>query len=420
MWSGAVQDPNAARKAAEEALKQSEAWDPNSAMVKATAKEYNWTPDDIKTATDLVATAMQRAALETGVRTLGQLTGPGLSVEPAGEAGQITLQNVARAQAWSPAQPWGSYAGYQGFREQYPALYARQAQYQTIPGETQYESMAPAARANWMAKNAATDEIYARYNKLIDAALRLKPWDRNAADALYKKRGDEIDAAEARWPIPEMTTTYAAVRYGMNPQEMAQSLTEQELNKWLDTKPEWSGGDYGLYEEDIYLADLKAWRESIPQTSPAYQYAQAWAATPYQGMGLPDAVDTYSRRWETPIQAASHVYDEYVQSQYVLYTQSKEGWYTDTKTGKVVIHNRDYWAKSNPIPAMSATQLIPEIRRKYRLQGWTEAQLRQALTGITFPSYNEQRAQPAGKAPQVAPLARAGTWAPPGWPGVRI
>ena len=420
-------------------------WAPDSELAQQVAAEQNWTPQELAAAQALLSTALTRAAQEQGIGSIGWLTGPRTSIEPAGERAQLEMAEQARETTWAPpgygpGTPTGSREDYQQFKEDYPAMYPRATQYATMPGEQQFEGMEPGARANWMQKSQAEDTIYESFGQQMDSLLRQRPWDSKALSTIRSQRQAALEAVEARYPIPEMTGEIPAVLYGMNPQEMGDALVEKELRAAQSRKPQ---ADAFAEGEEIdwsaYYDAVDAWRATLPKTSAALKQAGGLGSR-YAGLSFAQAVDAFENQHDSPLIAAHEMYRQLVSNPAWDRYNALAGQLNERFPGYDALQDkyftlpqgqarRDFLAQNPQLKAywdyksatgsayaqtvgavgrVDATDLIPAILDKYRLQGWTAEQLQQELAGVVFPAISQQQETQGAGAGAGASYAGAG------------
>lgn len=405
-------------------------WEPGSELAQQVAAEFNWTPERLARAQEMAAKAINRAAVESGVRTIGRTLGVGLSVEPAGEKKQLELQRQARQTMWSPANPTGSYAAYRAFKEAHPEIYPRMAQYQVVPGE-ESQGMTPGARANWLLMVPERDRINREYDARIEKLLKFRPWDTAGASRLDNERWALLRGAGklegtggllAKYPIPESQGQIPAVLSGMSPDEQGNALAEEEIGKFMAQKPQPVEDFQGNVDWPTYYASVDAWRSRLPATTPGLQAAQAVGGK-YKGLTLPEAVQAWEQRNTSPIEAAADVYEKAIADPaMVAYKQVQNQTYTGYG-GKQYHYSTEAarQATLGQVPRMEARELIGEILARYPYRGWTPAQLEQALQGMVFPPmlewYLQKNAEtydlPKWKGPVRTPIQERRAWAPP-------
>jgi hypothetical protein len=353
-------------------------WSVDSGLAQEIAVEYNWSPERLAAAQEVLAKAMTRAAQERLVSGIGWLTGPTLAVEPRGERAQLEMAEQARETIWRPGREGAGLEEYREFKDQYPAMYTRAAQYGIMPGE-QSDAMQPGARSNWMLYTQERDEINEGYNRGIDTYLRERPWDlAGAFDRFYDQRELDLGAAKEMYPMPELEGEMPTMLHGMNPDEMWDAVVEEELYKWQGTEPQTEQfvDTSGEVQWDRYNQAQAEWRAALPELPTP-------AGGTYAGMDPATAYKTFEQRRHTPIQAMAYTYRDQVKNptweQYRLLVAQgapKGAAYEQTV------------ATVGPMPA---TALIPAILREYQGTGWSPEQLAQELAGITFPAMGEQR-----------------------------
>jgi len=334
----------------------------------------------------------------------------------------MELAEEARGRIWTGGET-GRREAYQAFKDQNPAIYPRQQQYEVIPGESGWEGMASGARANWLKLNEVKAEIYSRYQKKVDDLLKKRPWDTSGRRELLNQRYDELNAAKEQYPLPPITEDLPAVLYGMNPKEMWDSSVEDVVYELEATGPQVD--DYkdakGVVDWGAYYDDRDEWLAGLPKGLPGVGTIKMGT---YQGLTTAEAIDAIEKKNHSPLEAAALTYQEAIaapawdryrelddawesqwpgieeiQSQYYeagpkgsqarrdylkAHPELKEYW--DWKEGKV----KPYDATVGRVGEMNATDLIPVILARYKGRGWTEAELRKVLDGVVFPPLSKQ------------------------------
>jgi hypothetical protein len=353
-------------------------WSADSELALQVAQELNWSPERLAAAQSMLSLAMTRAAKERLVKSIGWLTGPSLSIEPAGERAQLEMAEEARGTIWREDQPEGSLAAYQEFKRNHPAMYTRAAQYK-MPGQEEYTGMGPGARANWMLQQEAKEQINAEYNQALDDYLRSRPWDLAGAYAGNReRRAQRLEELKTMYPLPPMEGEMPAIYYGMNPSEMWDAVVEDTLwdlqaaepqaDQFLDTS--------GEVQWDRYNQAQESWRANLPQLG------EIQGGT-YAGMDAETAYRTFEQRHHTPVQAMAYTYRDNVKNPaWTYYNRLKSQGETAGAAYQASV------ARVGPMPA---TALIPAILRDYRGKAWTREQLEAALAGIWFPALGDQK-----------------------------
>jgi hypothetical protein len=412
-------------------------WDASSQLAQQVAEEMAWTPDQLQQAQQLVAEAMQKASLERVIGTAGWAMGPRMAIEPRGERAQLEMAEAARGTTWSPTQPGGSREGYEQFKRDYPAMYPRSTQYNILPGEKEYEAMAPGARANWLILRHQREMLHADYDKAVDDILRREPWNWEARGQIEDQRRAALEGLKAKYPMPEMTGDIPAVLYGMNPGEMWDGTVEKELYRLQATKPSPSafeteeGVDWSAY----YKAETK-WRASLPRSF-GFGIPQGGV---YERMDPTTAMINFEQRYDSPLEAAYNTYQKEVASPaWDRYNAAKreeerlfpgmrdlqdQYWDLDKAGRRQLLKQNpgliDYWDYKDQqgsayvrtvgqVQAVPAAALIPAILAQYQTRGWSEDQLKKELQGVVFPSLADQQDLKRGRQTQQA--AAAGTQA---------
>lgn len=429
MAAESPQDMNLARTAlmAQEILNSDptqaeKIWETGNQVALQAQQTYNWSDEEVQAAQALLAQAMTRAQQERGVGMAGWMLGPRMSIEPAGERTQMELQQQARGKIWTEDQPEGSRAGYQQFKMENPAVYPRSQQYDVVPGEKEYEGMEAGARANWLASKDAKDKVKATYDQKINDLLRQRPWDWSGRSALLDQRKAALDKVDAKYPLPEFTGDMPAILYGMNPTEMWDSVVEDMLWELKGNSPKPDQFKEGNQVNwSAYYDAVDQWKAGLPKTLPGLGQVQAGT---YQGLSTSDAVEALDQKSHSPLEAANRVYQEYVASpawdQYNKLAEQRDAqwpgmaeledqyyqWPKGSQQRREFLaqHPRlkEYWdykrTQAKPYDAtvgqvgpVSAVELIPAILEMYKAKGWTEAELKKALKGVTFPALQDQK-----------------------------
>jgi hypothetical protein len=287
-------------------------WEKDSEIAQAAAKEYGWSEAELYEAQNLLADAMQKAGLEQGVSAVGWLTGMAPSVEPRGEQAQLRMAEQARGQAWTLQQPQGSRAAYEGFKQQYPAMYPRGQQYDVMPGEKTYEGMGAGDRANWLAAKAEKERINADYDAQVDKLLKARPWDWTGRKALNDKRYVALDAAKAKYPYETGGGEIPSILYGMNPAEMWDSVVDDAMFTLQEQEPD--ADDFKVNGEvnwDAYYKARDEWLKGLPAAVPGVGQV---AGGQYRGMSTAEVYENWETRNYSPIEAANRVYQKAIAS----------------------------------------------------------------------------------------------------------
>jgi hypothetical protein len=353
-------------------------WSEDSELAQGIAAELNWTPERLAEAQEVLSLAMTRAAQERLVSGIGWLTGPTLAVEPTGERAQLEMAEAGRETIWRPGRPEAGLETYRDYKEQYPAMYPRAAQYGIMPGE-QADGMTSGVRANWMLYTEERDSINDEYNGSIDGFLRDRPWDlAGAFDRFYDKRQADVAAAREMYPMPELEGDLPTLLHGMNPTEMWDSVVEEELYKWQATEPQ--SDDFtaasGEVNWEAYNRAQADWKRNLPELPTP-------VAGTYAGMDAETAYRTFEQRHHTPIQGMAYTYRDQVKNptwdQYRLLV------------AQGVAKGAAYERTVATVGPMAATVLIPGILEQYQGKDWTPESLSRELAGIYFPAMSEQR-----------------------------
>jgi hypothetical protein len=299
-------------------------WEAQDLLATTTAREQNWTPEALVAAQARLAQAMRRAAQERGLPMITSLYGGiGMGVEPTGERMQIGLQEEAGKKLWSPEQPEGTRESYDQFRRDYPAIYPRQAQYGSIPGE-ETEGFTPGQRGNWLARKEATEEINARY----DTEMDVPGLSKKEKKAITSARYDELDQVREQYPLPDMPEDMPAVKYGSSPEEAWDQLVEGELWDIKDSKPKPEDFTDGLQVRWTEYGDaVDEWEKSLPA---AFGFG-AVEGGKYAGM---DPQQAYFLKWPKSIED----------------TEEAEGEEETKKTGYAATSGRSWYSKQAPRP----------------------------------------------------------------------
>lgn len=357
----------------------------------AIANEFEWTVEETEQAQDMLREAVKRSALELGIRRLSSYgAGMGLTVLAEGEEKQLRLQEEGGGLLWSAENPQGSMADYQAWKAQHPEVVVRQKQYRDlpdlVPGEeiqiAEREGLGPAEHANYLQQKAAKDKIHAKYDALVDQALRRDPKDWNARSALEAERRNEIAAAEEQWPLPENPREMLDLQSGelpegwsgQNPAEFAEYVAEQVVYALQEDKPE--AGAYenaaGEVDWDGYFAALDDWEAGLPEELPQIDAVRVLGGQ-YAGMSVPEIVETYGQRYDSPLEAVARVYrdlEDLVWDEYFARRDQEKGAYE-----RIVA----------PVlgRAIAARELIPAVMDQYEGR-WDKAMLEAVYQGVVF------------------------------------
>ena len=395
-------------------------WSPDSALAQEVAAQWGWSPQQLQQAQEVLAEAMQKAALERGVGTLGWLTGPQMAVEPRGERAQLEMAEEAGETVWTPEQPWGSREAYNQFKAEHPAMYPRATQYATLPGEQDYNSMPPGARANWLILDHQKEMLHTDYDEAVDQVLRESIWNWDARNDLEDQRRLALAELDEKYPMPEMTQDLPAILYGMNPAEMWDGTVEKELYRLQNDKPDPS--DYEIEGEgvdwDSYYRDEERWRAGLPKM---FSFGSAKGGL-YDRLDPRTAMQNFEQRYDSPLEAAHKVYTREIASPaWDAYNKEKEvedqlfpgarelqsQYFTLDQGGRRALlranpvlgqfwdykdrYGSAYERTVGKVESVPAVALVPAILANYQTKDWTEESLRAELTGVVFPSLDEQQ-----------------------------
>ena len=374
-------------------------WEEGNEAALALAKEWNWTPEDLRAAQAMWSEMATKAAQGRGVGTFSTMLGPNMSIEPRGERVQMELQQEAQQQAWAPGMG-GSREAYDRYRMDNPAIYPRQTQYQTIPGE-EFEGMEPGARANWLAAKGEKEQVNAQADQAVDAFLRERPWDLKGARQFEDQRYAALDEIEARYPMPEMSDDLPPTYWGMNPEEAWDALAEAEIRAMKESKPDYDSfrDEEGAADYDAYRSAVVAWEASLPEV---FSFGQAEGGD-YAGLSPDEAVARYDQRYDSPLEAAAKVYQE------MVIGPTWDSYHRMKADG--IPYQQRWSATVGAVGPVEATGLIRSIRAMYG-DRWSEEELKQALAGVTFPA---MEAQLEDSPPASGAGAGAGTGAAQGY-----
>ena len=348
---------------------------------------------------------LRGADLTGGIMDLGHRL---VSTEAARAALQLSnlphlgtlLQEGARGMGWAPGQlpgMGGSRAGYEAYRERYPALEVASAQYGLVPGEAGYT---PGMRLTNLEISRRRDEINAEYDARVDALLRRDPTDAEGRRALEDERAAAM-AAVGRFVSTETAASrdrtagaLPEMLYGENPVEYAERVAMQEARSVRDTapKPEDFAGTEGEVDWGAYYEAYDGWMEALRQAqdAPIRQARERLEAVRelggrYAGLSLGELVEAYGQRSDSPLEAVGKVYrDVVVDGAWDEYRELVAG---GMKKGEA------YDRTVGAIGPMDAGDLISAVLQTYKAKGWTPAELGEAYRGVVFPSYEEQQGQ---------------------------
>ena len=358
------------------------------------AQEMSVSVPEAQAALVIIRDAARRAGAQKGVGTLASgLLGQRVQVLTPGEKLYGQMQTAERGQAYSPYTQTGSRADVLAARAAMPALAVGQAQYATLPGETQ--------DPREIATSARKDEVYNAFQQLTDAVIANRPWDRKAVMSISNARSQAIDAIGAG-KVGDWKSIYAkavAVLTGQQPEDAAAAQTYQarsiagaspaeaeqirkdEVARYVGaTRPQFeqfqtSGGqpDYAAYS-----AAIAQWETLLPRiAAQSPMVAQVVAQAKADGKDISGFVKTISQadiqaywsRSDSPVEAAQRAYFDQV------YTPAMT---TAKKGTKVNV------ARLPQGGAVDTAGLIALVQKQYPGR-WTNEELKAQLGSMAMP-----------------------------------
>ena len=359
-----------------------------NATAEDVAKELRIDPQLAENALAVARAAAQQATGQRAVTTLaGSMLGLRLQAEPQGEKIRQEMTATEKSAAYSPVTGTGSRADVQTVQQAYPALQAQRQQYYALPGDTR--------EAGYLLDAAQRSTINVAFDRLKDAVIQTRPWDRKAAriveDSRWaaQSRGDrnKQQSGTQDWQqdyqkavtalsgttgnagtyVPNLDYKPMSVA-GANPAEAVKMRQEEIMRQLVRTQPlaENFIGPDGAVDFTAYNASVKDWSAALPTIAHGIpEIGNIVAAADKEGRGPAirkwldtldsAAVDVYRKRADTALEAAQRIYFE------GIYTPAMEQYRADADAGKP-----DAWAQTvGAVPPITGKMLVPLIQKVY-------------------------------------------------------
>jgi len=359
-----------------------------NATAEDVAKELRIDPQLAENALAVARAAAQQATGQRAVTTLaGSMLGLRLQAEPQGEKIRQEMTATERAAAYSPVTGTGSREDVKTVQGAYPALQAQRQQYYALPGDTR--------EAGYLLDAAQRSTINVAFDRLKDAVIQTRPWDRKAAriveDSRWaaQSRGDrnKQQTGTQDWQqdyqkavtalsgttgnagtyVPNLDYKPMSVA-GANPAEAVKMRQEEIMRQLVRTQPlaENFIGPDGAVDFTAYNASVKDWSAALPTIAHGIpEIGNIVAAADKEGRGPAirkwldtldsTAVDVYRKRADTALEAAQRIYFE------GIYTPAMDAYRTAADAGV-----SDAWAQTvGAVGPISGKQLAPLIQKVY-------------------------------------------------------
>lgn len=358
------------------------------ATAEEVAKELRIDPDLAENALAVARAGAKQATGQRAVTTLaGSMLGLRLQAEPQGEKIRQEMTATEKAAAYSPLTGTGSRQDVQTVQGAFPALQAQRQQYYALPGDTR--------EAGYLLDSAQRSTINVAFDRLKDAVIQTRPWDRKAArvveDARWaaQARGDRNKSAAGTqdWQqdyqkaiaalsgttgnvgayVPNLDYKPMSVA-GANPAEAVKLRQEEIMRQLVRTQPlaeNYVGAD-GSIDFNAYNASIKDWSAALPTIAHGIpEIGNIIAASDKEGRGTiirkwmdsldATAVDVYRKRSDTALEAAQRIYFEGV------YAPAFEKYRADADAGVP-----DAWGQTvGAVPPIMGKMLVPLIQKVY-------------------------------------------------------
>lgn len=359
-----------------------------NATAEDVAKELRIDPAIAESALAVAREGAKQATGQRAVTTLaGSMLGLRLQAEPQGEKIRQEMTATEKAAAYNPVTGAGSREDVKTVQAAYPALQAQRQQYYALPGDTR--------EAGYLLDAAQRSTINVAFDRLKDAVIQTRPWDRKSArlveDARWKAQArisrekpdqkgmdwqaDYQKAVAALSGTADGTYTYEPdLNYkpmsvaGANPAEAVKLRQEEIMRHLVRTQPRAESfiGPDGAIDFTAYNASLADWSAVLPTIAHGIpEIGNIVAAADKEGRGPivrkwldtldATAVDVYRKRSDTALEAAQRIYFE------GIYTPAFEEYRIKADAGEP-----DAWAQTvGAVPPIMGKMLAPLIEKVY-------------------------------------------------------
>lgn len=369
------------------------------------SKEMGATQGQVEVALNIFRDATTMSAKSRGfMRSASILGGMSTQIERKGEEMRNREQELEKAKGYDPLTGYGSRAARDAVQKANPASAVLQAQYATYPGEKRD----PLTSWIWEMK----DRVTAAFDTSKDSYMQKNPADRRGAAAIEKQKWDALNSIgpqtknendplwkkildDAKGPTLEalaklnpLDPTYSPKSiYGANPQE-ALEIRKAEIVKGVMAfapKAEAYLTKDGAIDYNAYKAAQASWEKNIienikanPLTAKVLLQAEQDGDAMHKGLNkwldtfTGKEIDTYRQRYDSPMEAMQRSYFDQVYGKAMDKYAATKNW-----NGAV-----------GDVGAMNGDALIELVKKQYPNR-WTDAELKQALGGVTMPSMKD-------------------------------
>lgn len=379
---------------------------------KDVAKQLNISEPEAAAALDLARKAIEIETKQTAIRTLGSgVFGFKTQVQTQGEELRNQQQRDERAAAYDPLTGYGSRKELIDFRDRNPTSDISRGQYAVLPGEDG-DPMRSYFRD-------VQNEASKAFDTLKDETIKRNPADRNAGyaiDAAKKYALSQIgndkntepfnwqdvlnQAKSGKWTPPTTTTGQANASdaytprsvYGATPQETAQIRFNEAVREIASTEPKrekFVRAD-GSVDYEAFKAADKSWKEDVThiastndtikqiveQAGKDNPYAAELLKTKLASLSYGD-VQKYFQQYDTPLEAMQRAYND------TVYGGAMDA-YAKTKDSDPRAYNKTVGA----VKTMSDKELAALVQGVYQGR-WTDAELQDALKGVSMPALKD-------------------------------
>lgn len=361
------------------------------------AQSLNWTLDELAVGQQTLAQGWLYAQQE---KAIGQITsalaGTSMRIYPEGEQQQEMTQQQLRAQAYSPLTGQGSREEYEAYRDQHPETYAYSVSRAFIPSEVMTEDWTPQSARGALEYGGFKDQAEAEMETSQLEAIRqggLWNWQ-----GLQDARAAYVEATQAErerlqmgdYQGPEEFTPL----YGSTPTETLDQARVEMLQAFSNARPR----KVQFEDTEQYEAALAQYYDLIAQG----RYEDAGVEFP---PGIPqdimaaantlteDVLESYWRENDTIAEALNTAFEEWYSKQWDAYRKSAGPEVTAglPEAMKQSRYDRRAAAWEKYVengPRMTLKNLTDEMRAIYGNR-FTDAEIRQALQGITYPTLEQ-------------------------------
>jgi hypothetical protein len=361
--------------------------------MRRTAEELGWTEEELLEAQTLLAQAVQRSGVQSGIRKLGYFGGLPGRIYPRGERMAVQEQREEAARGYSPLTGLGSREALEAYREAHPETVTGWMKSEFIPDlETEFKTWRPAEIGALTDYKEAAAEVETEYQERINDLIRERPWDTRAVSELRQEMGER--KAELRRQFfgeEDEDKVYLSSVYGATPQEAAEIRRDDLLAAVSMAMPHTE--DFvdpdGLVDYDAYDMARQRFLDNLvaemagDQTVMAMrtEFDKSERVSPevvnevLSDITLEDLED-YWQRNDTPLEAVQRVWmEEEYRPAWDKYHQAVDGGMETSEA---------YDAYIEPLGDIEADDLIPAVLREYS-DRWSRQELQQAYQGVTFP-----------------------------------